>query len=756
MEPQDKHDQDRESRWFVLHLVAFSLVALLALFRYAPTPPKGHDTAPDEFSAGRARAALERLILPGVSHCVGSADHARMRDAVVEEFRGLGFEPEILTTFASNRHYSRAMAQNVSQVRNIVVRLEGTEGKDAILLVAHYDSVPAGPGVADDGSGVAAILEIARILKARPAPRNDVIFLISDAEEIGLMGAEAFAREHPLMEKIRVVLNWEARGSRGPSFMFETGPDNLGLIRLMARHCRRSMSSSLYPEIYDRLPNDTDLTVFKDRGIAGMNFAFVGGMPHYHTPLDNLDNLDMGSLQHQGEHFLAMAGALSRSRVDELPEGDAVFFDVLGFVTLWWPRQWNMAIASVLAAAALLAAGMSMYQSRESVVRVILALAAWLVVAVVATVLGEAAHRLVTICSGNTSPFPAWPQPMCTALWCIGIGVPIAAWRWIGRWVSGGVSSAAMIVAWAGIGLALAWYMPGGSYLFTVPVAVACGFRLLGCRLGPGWQVANLAFLAAACLFWIPLARGMVDAMGLAPAALQTVPLTLIGLLIAPTVEATAGSLRFLLAIGGLAVAALVAAAIVPPFSDLWPQPVTIVWREDVDSGEARLAVCAQRGTTPESMRPDSSSEEPFRFGNLLHPRSYDRVMWDCDAAGLAAPTVEVQATSPAGDGRRLSLSIDPVGCQRVIVVFETQRELADVVANGWPLEEPPRSIEFDVSPDSQIRMELTAHGELELTVIGFRYGLPPGAAFLEDARPTWAVPQGDGDVTVATGRLKL
>jgi len=207
MDQKDNQDQNHQYRWFMPHFVVFLALVLLALVRYAPTPPKGKDTAPNEFSAGRARASLERLIRPGVSHHVGSADHARMRDAVVEEFRGLGFEPEIQVTYADNRHYRGAIEHNTAQVQNIVARLKGTEGRDAVLLVAHYDSVPAGPGVADDGSGVSAILEIARILKARPAPRNDVIFLISDAEEVGLMGAGAFAGEHPLMEKVRVVLN---------------------------------------------------------------------------------------------------------------------------------------------------------------------------------------------------------------------------------------------------------------------------------------------------------------------------------------------------------------------------------------------------------------------------------------------------------------------------------------------------------------------------------------------------------------------
>ena len=735
------------------HLFA---VVLLTFLHYAPTPPKGPDTGPNEFSAGRVRASLERLIRPGVSHCVGSADHARMRDAVVEEFRVLGFEPEIQVTFAGNPDHRGANVQNVVQVRNIVVRLEGTEGKDAILLVAHYDSVPAGPGVSDDGSGVCAILEIARILKAGPASRNDVIFLISDAEELGMMGASAFAEEHPLMNKIRVVLNWEARGSRGPSFMFETGPSNLGLIRLMAGHCRRSISTSLFPAIYDRLPNDSDLSVFKKRGIAGMNFAFIGGLPHYHTPLDNLNNLDLASLQHQGEHFLSMARVLSRSQLDQLPQADAVYFDVLGWVTLCWSRQWNLAIACVVAAVALLVAIVSMYQSAESVARGILALVAWLVVAAVAAILGETAGWLVTTCSGGPSSWPAWPQPICVALWCIGIGVPLAAWRWVGRWVSGGVSSAAMMVCWAGIGLVLAWYMPGASYLFTVPAAIACGFRLLGFRLGPRWELANLAFLAAACLLWIPLARGLADALGLAPAAGQTVPLVLIGLLIAPTVDATTGLRKSLLLISGLGVAALVVAMIVPPYSELWPQPVSIVHYEDADTGEAFLEVHARRGKIPQSMRLDSSPSKPCSFPSLFHRRSSETVSRNCDAAGLAAPTVEVQTTSDAARGRRLKLLIDPAEYQRVVVVLEAQGELADVTANGRRIEDPSRPLGFNVSPETGIAIELTTVGELELTVAGVRYDLPPSAGFFKDARPTWAVPCGTGDHTIVIRRLEL
>ena len=169
-------ERNNKYRWFVMHVVLLLLAMLLVLFRLAPPPPKGPGSAVDAFSAGRAHDTLKRIIRPCVAHSVGTADHARVRDAVVEEFLALGLQPEIHQKFAFNKHHESAAVRNFAEVQNIVVRLKGTEGKSAILLVAHYDSVPAGSGVSDDGSGVCAILEIARILASSSAPRNDGCF----------------------------------------------------------------------------------------------------------------------------------------------------------------------------------------------------------------------------------------------------------------------------------------------------------------------------------------------------------------------------------------------------------------------------------------------------------------------------------------------------------------------------------------------------------------------------------------------------
>ena len=134
-----------------------------------------------------------------------------------------------------------------------------------------------GPGAGDDASGVAAILESLRALKAGPPPDRDIIILINDGEEIGLFGAEVFAEEHPWAKDVGVVLNFDARGNTGPSFMFETSDGNGWLIEQMARALPHPMATSLTGEVYRLMPNDTDLTVYKKQGMAGLNFAFVGG-----------------------------------------------------------------------------------------------------------------------------------------------------------------------------------------------------------------------------------------------------------------------------------------------------------------------------------------------------------------------------------------------------------------------------------------------------------------------------------------------
>ncbi|WP_440064670.1 M28 family peptidase [Streptosporangium sp. OZ121] len=90
---------------------------------------------------------------------------------------------------------------------NIVATLPGRDPTGTVMVAAHYDSAAMGPGASDDGAAVAAMLETVRALRAQEDQegrggggnlRNDLVFLMTDGEEDGVLGAEAFVREHPL------------------------------------------------------------------------------------------------------------------------------------------------------------------------------------------------------------------------------------------------------------------------------------------------------------------------------------------------------------------------------------------------------------------------------------------------------------------------------------------------------------------------------------------------------------------------------
>src|SRR5207253_129548 len=128
-------------------------------------------------------------------------------------------------------------------------------------------------------------------LKNSPPLERDVILLIDDGEEAGLFGAEAFVHEHPWAKDVGLVVNLDARGNRGSSVMFETSEGNGWLIAEFARAVPHPLAASLSMDVYRLLPNDTNMTVFKRAGMAGLNFAFVGGLSAYHTPSDTPANL---------------------------------------------------------------------------------------------------------------------------------------------------------------------------------------------------------------------------------------------------------------------------------------------------------------------------------------------------------------------------------------------------------------------------------------------------------------------------------
>ena len=320
-------------------LIALSLAAL-SLRTPASAPASTPAVA---FSADRAMADVRQI--SRAPHPLGSPEHARVRAYLSARMTQLGLSPQVQTGALSPAALKRLERWNIDpaaanhQVANLVGVLPGLDRSlPPILLMAHYDSVPGSPGAADDAAGVAAILESVRAVQARgPAPR-DLVVLFTDAEELNLDGARVFFSEHPLRDRIGAVINLEARGGGGRAVMFETGEGNAETVARFADAAARApggpSSSSLAVFVYELMPNGTDFTIAKDRGVGGLNLAFIGRPAQYHAASSTPDALEPGSLQHIGG--LALESADAWLRAPDLPREtqDAVYSDILGKLTI--------------------------------------------------------------------------------------------------------------------------------------------------------------------------------------------------------------------------------------------------------------------------------------------------------------------------------------------------------------------------------------------------------------------------------------
>jgi hypothetical protein len=341
-------------------LLAAVIIAWLGV--RSPTP-RGADAPADAFSA--ARAMSDVAVIAASPHPTGSAANQRVRDHLLLRMRALGLSPRVQsarafeeTPFGDGRWISGGAVETLIGV------LPGRDpAKPAIAVVAHYDSVVASPGAADDGAGTASLLEIARALRAGPQPKRDVVFLVTDGEEVGLLGARAFFASHdPLLPHIGAVINMEARGGGGRAAMFQTGADNGAWIALLRRNAHQPISSSLAVFIYEHMPNDTDFTVTRGVGLPGLNFAFIGREFDYHSPTSTPAALDKGALQHIGEQVLAVTRAAALAPTLPGKATSAVYSQTFGDLIVAYP-PWGGWVVLAIAAALL---SLALWRSRRA------------------------------------------------------------------------------------------------------------------------------------------------------------------------------------------------------------------------------------------------------------------------------------------------------------------------------------------------------------------------------------------------------
>ena len=298
-----------------------------------------------EFSTNRALQHVKEISKE--PHGVGFPAHTTVRNYITNELKNLGLETSL------QEGYTSGDWGNLSKAENILARIKGSESGKALLLLSHYDSSPhSSHGASDAGSGVATILESVRaFLKTNTTPKNDIIILISDAEELGLNGADLFVDKHEWLKDVGLVLNFEARGSGGPSYMLmETNKGNSKLIsEFIAANPEFPVANSLAYSIYKMLPNDTDLTVFREEGdVEGFNFAFIDDHFDYHTAMDNYERLDRKTLAHQGSYLMPLLIHFSNADLTNLKSlDDNVYFNVPFFKMVSYPFTWIMPMLTI-------------------------------------------------------------------------------------------------------------------------------------------------------------------------------------------------------------------------------------------------------------------------------------------------------------------------------------------------------------------------------------------------------------------------
>jgi MFS family permease len=467
----------------ILALAAVALVAtgcalLLAFRQIAPLRPAPASAPPESFAAGRAIEELR--VIARTYHPMGSEEHASVAAHLERALADLGYETNVQRTVGVDSPAPRVFV--TGRVVNVAGRRRGREPGGAVVLVAHYDSEPTSPGASDNGVAVAALLETARALRAAGETRNDVVFLFTDGEESGLLGARAFVAEHPWAREIRLVLNFDARGTTGPSLLFESSPGNLDLLRTFRDAAPLPLSFSFAGAVQPLLPNETDFEAFAPLGAAGLNFAFIGGADAYSTSSDSIDRVDLATLQHHGAIALSLARAFANADLDRLrtPRPDAVAFPLVRGLLVVHSARLALPFAG---AAFLLFAGWSWSRRRTPRFArgVAVGFLGFLIAVVASAAIGYGLSTAVDGLHGD-GPDSSWNDLYLVAFVAAALALVALLSGWLAR--RGGEAAVTIGLLLPSLILAIvsSVFAPGASYLFVWPLVGA----LLG-AIGKGF-----------------------------------------------------------------------------------------------------------------------------------------------------------------------------------------------------------------------------------------------------------------------------
>lgn len=800
------------NRWIAL--TAALAGALLLGWSGTRTPTASKE--PEASASGPSTAFSTPLALEDIReiarapHPIGSAGNARVRDHLVRRMTALGLSPQVQTGQAIERVERKGgVLFYGGAVENIVGVLPGKDrSRPALALMAHYDSVPHSPGAADDATGVAVLLETIRALKAEGSPpERDVVLILTDGEEAGLLGARAFFAEHPLRKRIGLLINVEARGNGGRANMFQTGPGNGEIVRAFAADAYRPISNSLAVFLYETMPNDTDFSVSKAAGINGLNFAFIGRQSDYHMPTATMANLDKGSVRHMGRQVLAATRTLAYAPALPGKAPDVVYSQTFGDQILAYPA-WGgwllwLATPALLGLAAWRARrseglpGRDIGQGAAAALYLLVATAAllnllrrltgvefgfleqqgllsrwdlWeatLAVAVVGMtllvpgLLRQGVKRrgpaLLALLAGLlASAFGGW-DPAGAVLGLAGAVLALLAF---GRpaSVAGGWLGALLTAALVALGLQIA--LPTVALIVAWPLTLAA-VGAAASRLGQQVSLPRLAILALLAAIgggWLAVYFHGV-AQGLDLPAIMALFAWLGGLLLWPLAARPGDGPRTLAAGQALVLIAVVSTLLLrfdsTPWSARHPQPTAVYHLHDRDSGKAwRIADTPDLDPWSEAaLKADGGKVEQKAFPPFLRYETWAAPAWVADVAvavAVALATEPGRAVFTAEAGRALTVEV------------KARTPITGLAINGRPV---PLPTPLKAGEWTTVRWQgppgrfTVAAATAQPAGVEFRYALVteawPKTTRPLPPRPPEAMPFNLSDSTVTIGTLR-
>ena len=676
---------------FILFWGGFSL--------YQANPPAAvsAEASANEFSSGRAMKHLQAITKQ--PHPPGTAEHKAVRDYIAGTLKSFGLQPEVQTATVIDRQANRVVVG--ATVQNVIARMPGTQNSKSILVAGHYDTRPQAFGASDDGAGVVTMLESLRALKNGPALKNDVIFLFTDAEEEGLLGASGFMAEHPSARDVGLVLNFEARGSSGPSIMFETSNSNGWLIQEFAKGAPHPVANSLSYEVYKRLPNATDFTIFKNQGLDGLNFAYIDGLANYHTALDSIQRIDERSLQHHGSYALALTRHFGNLDLRQTRSADAVYFDLFGSTLIHYPYSWTIPIAIVVLIlfAVLLVLGLK--RNRLTIRGVAFGFLMFLVttaaVALFARLLWSSIFALRYASEARPQGETYSSNLYLVGFVALAIAIAVALYNLFRRKTSVENLAAGGLLWWTILMLLSSFYLAGASYLFTWPllfsVAGLAASLALKDRRRDWFAIAVLLVCAVPGLaLMIPLTYQIFVGMTLNAIGEIAVLVLLQFALLIPHLDVIQRANRWVLPVVALlaGVGFIATGVLTSGFDRQHPKPSNMFYALNADSGNAVWASIDQRpdewtsqflSTNPQN-KPLGEFFSPYLSGEQFRQNA-------APAAQIAPPQIAVVNDQKNGDGRTLSLRVTSARQAPLLSLFlDSKSELLSVLVNGKRLDE--------------------------------------------------------------------